>query len=107
MTSAPPAQADAELTEEQQDFVRAVRDFCRRECGPERLGELTHGFDDLHNEDIARRMAELGWYCVAIDEEYGGLGGGLVEVCHFLEETYYGDVQYCSLLYTMDIASML
>ena len=25
------------LSEEQQDFARAVRDFCARECGPERL----------------------------------------------------------------------
>ena len=107
MTSAPPAQADAELTEEQQDFVRAVRDFCRRECGPERLGELTHGFDDLHNEDIARRMAELGWYGVAIDEEYGGSGGGLLEACLFLEETAHGEAPIGAYPVTLIVASAL
>jgi len=64
--------ADLGLTEEQQDFARAVRDFCARECGPGRLAELTAGFDDLHNSGIARRMAELGWYGVAVDEAYGG-----------------------------------
>ncbi|HEV2772557.1 MAG TPA: acyl-CoA dehydrogenase family protein [Thermoleophilaceae bacterium] len=107
MTSAPPAQADAELTEEQQDFVRAVRDFCKRECGPERLGELTHGFDDLHNEDIARRMAELGWYGVGLDEEYGGSGGGLLEACLFLEETAHGEAPIGAYPVTLIVASAL
>jgi alkylation response protein AidB-like acyl-CoA dehydrogenase len=83
--------ADLELTEEQQDFARAIRDFCARECGPERLRELTGDFADLHNADIARRMAELGWYGVAIDEAYGGSGGGLLEACLFLEETSRGE----------------
>jgi isovaleryl-CoA dehydrogenase len=91
MEAALARQADLHLTEEQQDFARAVRDFCERECGPERLRELTQGFDDLHNEEIAHRMAELGWYGVAIDEGYGGSGGGLLEACLFLEETARGE----------------
>ena len=107
MTSAPPAQADADLTEEQQDFVRAVRDFCRRECGPERLAELTHGFDDLHNEDVARQMAELGWYGVAIDEQYGGSGGGLLDACLFLEETAHGEAPIGAYPVTLIVASAL
>src|SRR5829696_7627159 len=73
-------QADLDLTEAQQDFARAVRDFCDRELSPERLRELTGGFDNLHNEEIARRMAELGWYGVA-----------LLEACLFLEETARGE----------------
>ncbi|HLL86929.1 MAG TPA: acyl-CoA dehydrogenase family protein, partial [Thermoleophilaceae bacterium] len=84
-------QADLDLTEAQQDFARAVRDFCDRELSPERLRELTGGFDNLHNEEIARRMAELGWYGVAIPEELGGSGGGLLEACLFLEETARGE----------------
>ncbi len=107
MTSAPAALADADLTEEQQAFVRAVRDFCRRECGSERLGELTHGFDDLHNEDVARRMAELGWYGVAIDEDYGGSGGGLLEACLFLEETAHGEAPIGAYPVTLIVASAL
>jgi len=107
VTSAPPAQADADLTDEQQDFVRAVRDFCRRECGPERLAELTHGFDDFHNEDVARQMAELGWYGVAIDEQYGGSGGGLLEACLFLEETAHGEAPIGAYPVTLIVASAL
>ena len=79
--------ADLDLTEEQQNFGRAVRDFCERELDPERVRELTDGFEDLHDERLARRMAELGWYGVAIDERYGGSGGGLLEACLLLEET--------------------
>jgi isovaleryl-CoA dehydrogenase len=78
---------DLDLTEEQQDFARAIRDFCERELAPERVRELTGGFEDLHHEGVARRMAELGWYGVGIDERYGGSGAGLLEACLLLEET--------------------
>ena len=33
---------DLGLSEEQQDFARAVRDFCDRECGPERLKAVSY-----------------------------------------------------------------
>ncbi len=107
VTPAPTAQADADLTEEQQDFARAVRDFCERECGPERLKELTRGFDDLHNDEVARQMAELGWYGVAIDEEYGGSGGGLLEACLFLEETAHGEAPIGAYPVTLIVAGAL
>ena len=107
MSSAPPGQADADLTEEQQDFVRAVRDFCEREYGSGRLRELTHGFDDLHNDDVARQLAELGWYGVAIDEEYGGAGGGLLEACLFLEETARGEAPIGAYPVTLIVAGAL
>jgi len=99
--------ADLGLTEEQQDFARAVRDFCERECGPERLKELTEGFEDLHNADIARQMAELGWYGVAIDEAYGGSGGGLLEACLFLEETARGEAPIGAYAVTLIVVGAL
>src|ERR671916_1443499 len=49
--------ADLDLTEEQQNFGRAVRDFCERELGPERVRELTDGFEDLHDEGGALAIA--------------------------------------------------
>ena len=107
MTSALVAGADADLTEEQQDFARAVRDFCERECGPERLKDLTEGFEDLQNDEIARRMAELGWYGVAIDEQYGGSGGGLLEACLFLEETARGEAPIGAYPVTLIVAGAL
>jgi isovaleryl-CoA dehydrogenase len=80
-----------ELTHEQQDFVAAVRDFCARECGTrEQRDQLTDGGRHPHNSDIYTQMAELGWLGVATPEEYGGSGGGLVDLCLFLEETTRG-----------------
>jgi isovaleryl-CoA dehydrogenase len=80
-----------ELTHEQQDFVAAVRDFCQRECGSrEQRDQLTDGGRHPHNQDLYKQMAELGWLGVATPEEYGGAGGGLVDMCLFLEETTRG-----------------
>ncbi len=80
-----------ELTNEQQDFVAAVRDFCQRECGTrEQRDKLTNGGRHPHNQDLYKQMADLGWLGVATPEEYGGAGGGLVDMCLFLEETTRG-----------------
>src|SRR3954466_2541580 len=79
-----------ELTHEQEDFVRAIRDFCAREITDERLRELTNDFEDMHSDEIARQMAELGWYGLTIDEKYGGSGGTFLNAGLFLEETSRG-----------------
>lgn len=86
MQTAPTSPADHGLTDEQRDFVAAVRDFCARECGPERLAALTDGGRDPHNAEIAARMGELGWYGLEIDERYGGSGGSFLDATLFLEE---------------------
>src|SRR5437763_9711355 len=83
-------QADLALTDEQQDFVRAIRDFCDKELPEERLREITHGYEDLHSQELASRMASLGWYGLTIDEEYGGSGGSFTDATLFLEETARG-----------------
>src|SRR3954454_6082381 len=79
-----------DLTHEQQDFVRAIRDFCAREITDERLRSLTNDFEDMHSDEIARQMADLGWYGLTIDEEYGGSGGTFLDATLFLEETSHG-----------------
>jgi isovaleryl-CoA dehydrogenase len=79
-----------DLTHEQEDFVRSVRDFCAKEFPSDRLAELTSGYEDLHNDDVARQMADLGWYGLTIDESYGGSGGTFLDAALFLEETAHG-----------------
>jgi len=82
---------DFALTDEQQDFVAAIRDFCGRECGtPDQRERLANGYRDHHNFEIYGRMADLGWLGVTIDEAYGGSGGGMLEACLFMEETSRG-----------------
>jgi alkylation response protein AidB-like acyl-CoA dehydrogenase len=81
------------LTSEQQDFVAAVRDFAQRECGTrEQRDKLTNNFAEPHNVELYKKIAELGWLGVAIPEEYGGSGGGAVDMCLFLEEISYGQM---------------
>jgi alkylation response protein AidB-like acyl-CoA dehydrogenase len=81
---------DLALTDEQQDFVRSVRDFCEREFTKDKLERLTDGYKDIHNDDVARKMAELGWFGLTIDEEYGGSGGTFLDAALFLEESAHG-----------------
>src|SRR4051812_47789326 len=77
-------QSDAALTDEQQDFVQALRDFCEREVSGRGRD------DDPHDDAVARQMAELGWYGLQIGEEYGGSGGSFLDATLFLEETTRG-----------------
>jgi isovaleryl-CoA dehydrogenase len=82
---------DFALTDEQQDFVAAIRDFCARECGTQEQREkLTEGYELHHNFDVYKQMAELGWLGVTIPEEYGGSGGSMLDACLFMEETSRG-----------------
>jgi isovaleryl-CoA dehydrogenase len=82
---------DFALTHGQQDFVAAIRDFCRRECGTqEQRAELTNGYTEAHNDALYRKMGELGWLGVTIPEEHGGSGGGMLDACLFMEETSRG-----------------
>jgi alkylation response protein AidB-like acyl-CoA dehydrogenase len=82
---------DFALTDEQSDFVDAIRDFCDRECGTQDQRErLTDGYREHHSFDLYKQMAELGWLGVTIPEEYGGSGGSMLDACLFMEETSRG-----------------
>jgi isovaleryl-CoA dehydrogenase len=82
---------DFSLTDEQQDFVAAIRDFCARECGTaEQREQLTNGYSEAHNEGLYKQMAELGWLGLTIPEDYGGSGGSMLDACLFMEETSRG-----------------
>ena len=83
--AAPRGPVDESLTDEQRDFVAALRDFCERE-----RWEVPE--DDHHSDDVAQKMADLGWYGLQIDEGYGGAGGTFLDACLFLEETARGQV---------------
>jgi alkylation response protein AidB-like acyl-CoA dehydrogenase len=76
-----------DLSDEQQAFVDAIRDFARRECGTrEQRDALTEGGVEPHNSSVYATIASLGWLGVAIPEEYGGSGGGAVDLCLLCEE---------------------
>jgi alkylation response protein AidB-like acyl-CoA dehydrogenase len=82
---------DFSLTDEQSDFVAAIRDFCARECGTQEQRErLTDSYKDHHSFELYGKMAELGWLGVTIPEAYGGSGGSMLDACLFMEEASRG-----------------
>ncbi len=82
---------DFALTDEQRDFVATIQDFCQRECGTaEQREKLTNGYTELHNQELYKQMAGLGWLGLTIPEEHGGSGGSMVDACLFMEETSRG-----------------
>jgi alkylation response protein AidB-like acyl-CoA dehydrogenase len=82
---------DFKLSDEQRDFVSAIRDFCQRECGTqEKREQLTEHYSVHHNPALYKQMAELGWLGLTIPEQYGGSGGTMLDACLFMEETSRG-----------------
>ena len=82
---------DFALSDEQKDFVDSIRDFCDRECGTrEQRERLTNSHRDHHSFELYKKMADLGWLGIAIPEEYGGSGGGMLDASLFMEETARG-----------------
>jgi isovaleryl-CoA dehydrogenase len=90
------------LSDEQRAFVEAIRDFAQRECGTrEQRDALTDNGRDPHNQELYERTAQLGWPGVCIPEEYGGSGGGAVDMCLMLEETARGQIPMAFVGVTM------
>jgi alkylation response protein AidB-like acyl-CoA dehydrogenase len=73
------------FTEEQQELRSTAARFLDEKSSSAIVRELMEtdtGFD----EGTWKQMADLGWFGMAIPEEYGGLGFGFVEVTVLLEE---------------------
>ncbi len=79
------------LTDEQRAFVESIRDFAQRECGTrEERDALTRHGEEPHNPELYAKVADLGWFGAAIPEQYGGSGGGAVDMCLLFEESTRG-----------------
>ena len=77
-----------DLTDEQQAINSTARDFLAARYKSERIRELAeseHGFEHSDWEE----MAELGWPGLALPEEWGGQGLGIVELAVLFEEMGY------------------
>ncbi|MFD7293571.1 acyl-CoA dehydrogenase family protein [Streptomyces sp. NPDC059897] len=79
------------LSDERRDLIKAIADFCGRECGTkEQRDKLTSNGVEHHNQQLYEKMAKLGWLGIAVPEQYGGAGLGMVDLSLFLQETSYG-----------------
>jgi alkylation response protein AidB-like acyl-CoA dehydrogenase len=77
-----------DLTDEQQAIKSTAREFLAARYKSERIRELAeseHGFEQSDWQE----MAELGWPGLALPEEWGGQGLGIVELAVLFEELGY------------------
>jgi alkylation response protein AidB-like acyl-CoA dehydrogenase len=77
-----------DLTDEQQAIKSTAHDFLAARYKSERIRELAaseHGFEQSDWEE----MAELGWPGLALPEEWGGQGLGIVDLAVLFEEMGY------------------
>jgi alkylation response protein AidB-like acyl-CoA dehydrogenase len=95
---------DLALADEQQDFVRALRDFAAKEVTQEVLEANER---DHHSPGLAQKLAELGWWSLCIDEEYGGSGGSFYDATLFLEEIAHGRVPVAGYGVTLIVVGAL
>lgn len=81
------------LTEEQLQLEDTVRRFAANEIKPvaaeiDRIADPREAFPT----EIIRKGSEMGFQSLLVPEEWGGIGGGLMEFSIMLEELAYGDV---------------
>jgi alkylation response protein AidB-like acyl-CoA dehydrogenase len=77
-----------DLNDEQRAIQEAAKQFLAAKYKPDRIREMVeteHGFD----EEDWRAMTELGWPGLALPEEWGGQGLGVVELAVVMEEMGY------------------
>jgi alkylation response protein AidB-like acyl-CoA dehydrogenase len=93
-----------DLTDEQQAIKSTARDFLAARYKSERIRELAEselGFERADWEE----MAELGWPGLALPEEWGGQGLGVVDLAVLFEEMGYALAP--SPLFSSTVAGLL
>jgi len=75
---------DFGLSTDQREIQRTARELLAERARPERVRE--HAESSRLDEPLWRELCELGWPGIAISEEYGGQGLGLVELSILCEE---------------------
>lgn len=94
-----------QLTAEQNSMIETIREFAARECGTrEKRLALTNGGTTHHNDEIASKLADLGFLGLSIPEEYGGAGGGLFDACLLVEELAYNQIPVGSFAVTLIVS---
>jgi alkylation response protein AidB-like acyl-CoA dehydrogenase len=77
-----------DFNDEQREIKSTAHDFLASRFKAEKVRELALS-DSPYDDAIWKQMCDLGWPGIAIDEEYGGLGLGVVELMILQEELGY------------------
>jgi alkylation response protein AidB-like acyl-CoA dehydrogenase len=75
---------DFGLTDDQREIQRTARDLLAERAKPERVRE--HAESARMDGELWRELCELGWPGIAISEEHGGQGLGMIELAILCEE---------------------
>jgi alkylation response protein AidB-like acyl-CoA dehydrogenase len=75
---------DFGLTDDQREIQRTARDLLGERAKPERVRE--HAESARVDTELWRELRELGWPGIAISEEHGGQGLGMIELSILCEE---------------------
>ena len=73
-----------DLSDEQREIKDTARSFLADRFKPAKVRELAEA--RAYDDDLTRQIAELGWPGIAIAEENGGQGLGMVELALICEE---------------------
>jgi alkylation response protein AidB-like acyl-CoA dehydrogenase len=76
-----------DLDDEQQEIKRTAHEFLGSRFSPEKVRELAEA--GSYEDGLWKEISELGWPGIAIAEEDGGQGLGMVELAALLEESGY------------------
>ncbi len=93
-----------ELTDEQQEILRTIRDFVDRDVLPN-VSRYDHA--DEFPEPLVQTMRELGLFGTTIPEEYGGLGLDLTTYALIVKELSRGWISLSGVVNTHFIASYM
>ena len=79
---------DFDFNDEQREIKSTAHDFIASRFKPEKVRELAES-EQPYDDAIWNEICELGWAGIAISEEYGGQGLGVVELVILQEEFGY------------------
>jgi butyryl-CoA dehydrogenase len=96
--------AAVDLTAEQEEIVRTLREFVDRDVLPV-ASELDHA--DEFPADLVATMRELGLFGVTIPEEYGGLGLDLTTYALIIKELSRGWISLSGVVNTHFMAAWM
>ena len=76
-----------DLNDEQQEIKRTAHEFLASRFKPEKVRELAEARS--YDDGLWKEISELGWPGIAISEDDGGQGLGMVELAVLMEESGY------------------
>jgi len=76
---------DLRLSEEQRILVTTARNFLQDHCSSEHVRAMEED-EKGYSEDLWQKMVSLGWTSLVVPEEFGGVGGNVLDLVLLLEE---------------------